>query len=276
MTMTARILGQGRGWSVEEVLCSAGPKDPPFEEQHDWARIAFVTHGTFRYETVAGAADLVPGSVLLGSPRQCFQCGHEHGWGDRCISFGFSPETLESVAAELPGVRSAAFARAALPPLEALIPLAARAAALDGNKTESQTLTFEVAETVVSTLTETAPTQATPRASDRRRVADALKRIERDFGSPISLSDLAAGAGLSEFHFLRVFRALVGMTPHQFVLRTRLHQAALRLRKTADSISAIAFDCGFGDLSTFNHRFRRVMGVNPSRWRDKQLRSASR
>ncbi|HKD21088.1 MAG TPA: AraC family transcriptional regulator [Rhizomicrobium sp.] len=275
MTMTTRVLGNGSGWSVEDILCSAGPKDPPFEEQHGWARIAFVIHGTFRYETVDGAADLVPGSVLLGTPRHCFQCGHEHGWGDRCIAFGFAPETLESVAAQLPGVRSAAFGRAALPPLEALMPLAARAAALDGDKAECEALAFEAAETVVSTLGEIVPSEATPRASDRRRVADALKRIEKDFESPLSLSELAAGAGLSEFHFLRVFRALVGMTPHQFLLRTRLHQAALRLRKTADSISAIAFDCGFGDLSTFNHRFRRVMGVNPSRWRDRNGRSAS-
>ena len=265
--MTTRVLGEGPGWSVSEILCSAGPKDPPFAERHDGACIAFVTHGTFRYETVVGTADLVPGSVLLGTPTHCFQCGHEHGWGDRFISFGFAPETLERVAAQLPGARSIAFGRAALPPLEALIPLAARAASLESNKDECEDLVFGVAEAVVSTLEEVAPSQAAPRASDRRRVADALKRIERDFESTLSLSDLAAEAGLSEFHFLRVFRALVGMTPHQFLLRTRLHHAAARLRKTDDSISAIAFDCGFGDLSTFNHRFRRVMGASPSAWR---------
>jgi AraC-like DNA-binding protein len=57
------------------------------------------------------------------------------------------------------------------------------------------------------------------------------------------------------------------MTPHQYVLRTRLYRAAVRLRGSNDPVSAIAFDAGFNDLSTFNRRFRRVMGANPSAYR---------
>jgi AraC family transcriptional regulator len=57
------------------------------------------------------------------------------------------------------------------------------------------------------------------------------------------------------------------MTPHQFVLRTRLHRAAVRLRRTDEPVSAIAFDAGFSDLSTFNRRFRRVMRLSPSAYR---------
>ena len=74
-------------------------------------------------------------------------------------------------------------------------------------------------------------------------------------------------AAMAPYHFLRVFRQVAGMTPHQFVLRTRLHRAAVRLRGSDESISAIAFDVGFNDLSTFNRRFRRVMGVSPSAYR---------
>ena len=72
---------------------------------------------------------------------------------------------------------------------------------------------------------------------------------------------------MSPYHFLRSFRALVGMTPHQFILYTRLNRAAVRLRRTADSISAIAFAAGFNDLSTFNRRFQRIMGLSPSAYR---------
>ena len=70
---------------------------------------------------------------------------------------------------------------------------------------------------------------------------------------------------MSPYHFLRTFRAVVGMTPHQYILHTRLHRAAVRLRRTADSISAIAFAAGFNDLSTFNRRFARIMGLSPER-----------
>jgi AraC-like DNA-binding protein len=60
---------------------------------------------------------------------------------------------------------------------------------------------------------------------------------------------------------------MTGMTPHQYVLRTRLHRAAVRLRLSDEPISAIAFDAGFNDLSTFNRRFRRIMGVTPGAFR---------
>ena len=72
---------------------------------------------------------------------------------------------------------------------------------------------------------------------------------------------------MSPYHFLRTFRAVVGMTPHQYVLRPRLHRAALLLRRTTQPVAGIAFDCGFGDLSTFNRRFKRVMGASPSEYR---------
>ena len=72
---------------------------------------------------------------------------------------------------------------------------------------------------------------------------------------------------MSPYHFLRTFRAVAGVTPYQFILGQRLRQAATRMRQTTDPIADIAFESGFGDLSTFNRRFRRVMGVTPGAWR---------
>jgi AraC-like DNA-binding protein len=57
------------------------------------------------------------------------------------------------------------------------------------------------------------------------------------------------------------------MTPYQFILRTRLHRAAVRLVQSNDKISTIALDAGFNDLSTFNRRFRLVMGASPRAYR---------
>ena len=72
---------------------------------------------------------------------------------------------------------------------------------------------------------------------------------------------------MSRYHFLRTFRAVVGMTPHQYILHTRLHRAAVRLRSTTEEISTIAFAAGFNDLSTFNRRFARIVGRSPSAYR---------
>jgi AraC family transcriptional regulator len=94
-----------------------------------------------------------------------------------------------------------------------------------------------------------------------------LRRIAAQAHEQLALTDLAGEAAMSPYHFFRTFREVVGMTPYQFVLRTRLHRAAVLLRCSDASISTIAFDVGFNDLSTFNRRFRRAMGSSPRAYR---------
>jgi AraC-like DNA-binding protein len=114
---------------------------------------------------------------------------------------------------------------------------------------------------------------ALPSASrrDERRITEAVRRIEMEAHEisheQLSLTALARESAMSPYHFLRRFQQVVGMTPHQFVLRARLHRVAVRVRRSNEPISCIAFDAGFNDLSTFNRRFRRVIGVNPSAYR---------
>jgi AraC family transcriptional regulator len=77
---------------------------------------------------------------------------------------------------------------------------------------------------------------------------------------------------MSPYHFLRTFRQVTGMTPHQYLLHTRLHRAATRLRENTDPISVIAYRAGFKDLATFNRRFRRLVGMTPSIYRARGAR----
>jgi len=94
-----------------------------------------------------------------------------------------------------------------------------------------------------------------------------LRQIEARSPEQLTLTELARVAAISPYHFLRTFRAVVGMTPYQFVLRTRFHRAAVDLRRSNAPISTIVFDAGFNDLSTFNRRFRRLMGASPRAYR---------
>jgi AraC family transcriptional regulator len=126
---------------------------------------------------------------------------------------------------------------------------------------------LRLAGAVTAVLAGTKGRTPAPSRRHERQITAALRRIEAQADEPLSLADLAHEAAMSPYHFLRSFRALVGMTPHQFVLYTRLNRAAVRLRRTADSISAIAFAAGFNDLSTFNRRFQRIMGLSPSAYR---------
>ena len=95
------------------------------------------------------------------------------------------------------------------------------------------------------------------------RVTESVRRIEADSGAERPLARLAADAGLSPYHFLRTFRLLTGVTPHQFVLRARLRAAAVRLLDGDEKVIDVALASGFGDLSNFNHAFRAEFGVAP-------------
>ena len=276
MSLSTRVLASGPGWSVRDVICTAGPRDRPFEERHDAVSIAAVTAGTFQYRTASGRAVLAPGGLLLGNPDACFECGHEHGTGDRCLAFAFTPALLETVLSGVPGARRLMFAVPHLPPLPPLMPLLATAdAARDAEDAAAlEELALRLAGAVAALLADTARPAPSPSRRDERRISDALRRIEAQAHEPLALTVLARESGMSLYHFLRTFRQVVGVTPHQFVLRTRLHRVAVRLRTTDDPVTAIAFDAGFGDLSTFNRRFRRLMGCSPGVYRSGSRSSA--
>jgi AraC family transcriptional regulator len=269
MTTTAHCLASGRGWHVSDVVCTASAADRPFEEVHRSFCIAAVTSGTFRYRARQGTAMLAPGALLLGNPGTCYECGHEHGAGDRCLSFHFEPDYMEQIVAHVPGVKTMAFGTPRLPPLPALAPLLAKAeAARETADTDAlEELGLRIAGAAVAAASGAVHAARSPSRRDQKRVAEAVRRIELDAERPLSLAELAKETATSPYHFLRTFRHVAGMTPYQFLLKTRLHRAAVRLRRSDETISTIAFEAGFNDLSTFNRRFRRVMGEAPGAYR---------
>jgi AraC-like DNA-binding protein len=116
----------------------------------------------------------------------------------------------------------------------------------------------------------TAPADRRPAidpARDRRRAVEAALWIEAHAAGALNLDAIAAQAGLSPFHFLRLFARVLGVTPHQYLVRCRLRAAARLLADPRISVTAIAYDVGFGDLSNFARTFRRAAGVSPRDFR---------
>lgn len=271
MAVKSTIVASGPGWQVADVVCGSGPRDRPFEEQHNGVSIAAVMRGSFQYRTRQGSAVLVPGALLLGNAGACYQCGHEHAVGDRCLAFHMTPQCYEEAVAETAGARSIALSRASLPPLPQLVGVLAEAQAAhdDGDTEAFDEIRMRLAAAVAAVLTPLGRRRA-PSAQDERRITAAVRHIEVNAERKLGIAALARVAAMSPYHFLRTFRQVTGVTPHQFILRTRPYRAAVRLRASDEQIATIAFDCGFNDLSTFNSRFRRTIGVTPGDYRGRR------
>ena len=94
-----------------------------------------------------------------------------------------------------------------------------------------------------------------------------LDLIESDLSEDLSLKILANAAGLSEYHFLRMFKQSTGYTPHQYVICQRIERAKELLQKTDMSITEIAYLLGFSSSAHFTHHFHRKTGITPSEMR---------
>ena len=271
--LAKRTLATGDGWSVREVVCNAGPSDRPFEERHEGFSVSAVIDGSFTYRSDAGRGLLYPGALLLGNSGSCFECGHAHGVGDRCISLNVRDDLFGEIAAAAASTSRFRFSAPSLPPSPKALPVVAlmEALSLRAPALRREELVLGLIERVVATTADQKRVAAAPAAPEARRVVEAIRLVESDAARPVRLQDLAASAGMSKYHFLRVFRRLTGMTPYQYLLSARMRRAALDLASSRRPVLAIALDSGFGDLSTFNHRFRAAFGATPTQYRASQL-----
>ncbi len=265
VTTEGRELAAGEGWRVVDVVCTAGPEDRPFDERHETQSISLVLSGTFVYRSDRGSATLLsPGALLLGNSGEVFECSHDHGEGDRCLSFQFDAHSFEQLAHDA-GAARAQFGCPRLPPIRALSPLSARAGRAAATGDAFEEIALELAGAVLR-LASRERDAAAP-MPDPGRIARTLRRLEDRAAEPHTLADLARSAGLSRYHFLRTFKAVAGVTPHQWLLRARLRDAARRLATTRAPVTQVALDVGFDDLSNFIRSFRAEFGVSPGRYR---------
>jgi len=274
-TIEARTVATGDGWTVDDVVCTSGPDDRPYDEQHNWVAIAIVTSGTFQYRGSGanGREMMTPGSLLLGSPGQCFECGHEHGVGDRCLPFRFTPEYFDTITEgagrRAPRGSRRVFRSLRLPPVRALSPVIADAcAALAGSPDVAwEELGVRLAGRAMHVDGNLDADERPISAAATARVTRTVRMIEGKPDDCWTLVHLAREARLSPYHFLRTFERVTGVSPHQYLLRARLRAAAVQLAVGAAKIIDVAFDAGFSDVSNFNRAFRNEFGVRPSVYR---------
>jgi AraC-like DNA-binding protein len=260
------VLADGSGVRARDCVCGHGVRSPVLEGQFGRAQISVVLAGAFYTRCAAGAGVVGPGALMLGNAGAGYEFRHVVDGGDRSIVFDYDDAVLDGVAGSLalPGARfRASTVPAAAVGVEAVV-LAEQA--LRGRDPEA----LHEAALAVAMLALAAERRlplAPPSVVQARRVARAVRHIEAHSAGDCSLEALAAEARLSRFHFLRVFRAMTGQTPRQYVIAARLRAAATALRGSRLPIARVATDAGFGDLSHFTASFSVAFGASPRAYR---------
>jgi len=263
MSMTR--ITERSGLAIYDYRCQIGVGAKPFVEQHDRSSISFVRKGSFGYRTRGRHYDLVAGSVLVGRAGDDYVCSHDHVCGDECLSLQLTPELVETI-----GDHDAIWSVGALPPMPELMVLAELADAAATRR--SEIAPDEAGLLMAARFVQVAGGVAVRKpaihpARDRRRAVEAALWLEQHAHQTVDLDRVSQQAGLSPFHFLRVFARVLGVTPHQYLVRCRLRHAARLLADPTRSVTDVAFDVGFADLSNFVRTFRRAAGVSPRTFR---------
>lgn len=110
----------------------------------------------------------------------------------------------------------------------------------------------------------------TPAASlldTRTRLERARRFIDDNYFQPLDLDQVAREACFSRFHFVRLFRIMFGITPHQYLMRRRVEKAKEMLIMQKYNVTEVCFEVGFESLGSFSTLFKRISGVPPIAYR---------
>jgi AraC family transcriptional regulator len=225
--------------------------------------VAFVEAGAFRLRTSGRWREVTTDWLFVTSPSLEFSCAHDEEYPrDRCLSVAYSDAAVESARSAV------ALSPAPLHPLSnrhAFLRQALQRCA-PGDEARVEALAGALLASLAAPPARTPLYRRDRLAWYARRIERAKHMIETHYADPLSLSMLARDAGMSLFHFARIFAELEGRPPHRVLTDVRLAHAAARLRDGA-GVTDTCFAVGFGSLSHFVTTFRQRYGVRPSELR---------
>jgi AraC family transcriptional regulator len=145
--------------------------------------------------------------------------------------------------------------------------------AVAGAPSPADAVVDEICRRLLDRYAEPAPDAVTPRIG-RLTIDQVQALVGESLDQPHQVSDLAARAGITRWHFSRRYHALVGMPPHHSLLRIRVERAKYLLLDPDLTVSEVAYRVGFADHSHLTRAFRRYVGRTPVQYRRYALQRA--
>lgn len=98
-------------------------------------------------------------------------------------------------------------------------------------------------------------------------ITKVIHYIQKNYSQPITIDDMIRNIPLSKYHFIRLFKRIMGVTPYHYLTNYRINCSKILLHSTKKSVAEIAEDCGFLDTSNFISQFKKHTGVRPTHYR---------
>lgn len=268
--------------AISDFRCPGYGCDSRGEEATSSHSIAFVRRGVF-VKSVGRRRTIVDSNhVVLFNARRGYRISHLPDCGDHCTVVHPSRELLVEILAarspaavdqpDQPFARDAVFCRpeVAVQQWQVLSDLrSGRMRDLD-----AETAIVELLQLALHGVVDGAPARRPGRKTSLRTQAAQSAMVEaaqielaRQFREPLGLGELAARVHTTPFHFCRVFRQYVGVSPAAYRTHLRLRAALERLAAGESDLTKLAMDLGFGDQSHFTNAFRARIGMTPGTFR---------
>lgn len=284
--------------TVTEFLCKEEPHAVSDPERTVVDAFSFVRHGSFVYESGGARTELRTHHILLENAGEYHVVRHHHTCGDECVIVEIPHRILDEVRRvhwkkEARGFRhrradDRLFPRTVMrstPSLEYLQRWLVHPTHADGKPLErivADAIALRLANELFAALYRSGSDAVLPISSPQPR-SHHLEIVERArefmftrLAQDLSLSEIAAAAYASEFHFSRIFKAVTSHSPRQYLLRVRLSHALFLLQETRRSVTEIADLSGFNSLSHFVATFSGKYGVSPTKARTRRNIPAGR
>jgi len=275
MLADVRILHQSEFYRITDYKCHCDLCSVSDVEYNESLCISFIRKGFFGYHTFRRKDEVHVGRILLSKPGYEHVASHIDGQPDITTVFEFTVDFFQKIKEQykqagwfLKNNDIHSLLLQSNPELDYLHDrIWKKIQKRISDNLQTDEMVIELLERTINVLTDSKPVLL---------ITDSLKQfhlgtienakafIFENFADNISLQQLAGHCLVSPFHFSRIFKTIMNTSPHQYLAQVRLNHAKVLLTTTAQSVTDIAFGCGFNSLEHFVTAYRQRFKLNPS------------
>jgi AraC family transcriptional regulator len=264
---------------IRDFVCQCRECGFSSEEYQERFSICYIRRGSFLFSVFNDDLQSYTGKFLLNKPGFTHRVKHYHQQPDECTIISFGPDLFGQLQDEQHQWLNRFFND---PDTHSILLQASPATEylhhhlfshLSAGITESLLIEGLVMDLLTCLLKENAAVNP-PLIPDRQKslylpgIEETKIYLQQHLIEDITLEHAAAKACMSVYHFNRVFRRIVQMSPHQYLLQFRLQHARYLLKDTGESIQSVAYLCGFKSPHHFSHAFKAKTGLSPIEFRN--------